>query len=745
MSTFVFQDANDASEIDRKNNEYERQKSETTRKSDEATRIQNEKKRVSDEVERRNYHTNSAIPLVESLRDYDSQVTKNTNEINDAKFGFDNKEHSSLKHRLDSDYSEVKEQFNANSYIPFEGENVTVEHSLDGVTKDMVIEGRTYQNLFDVNTLIKTGSVSVANGIITQPMATNSNLIQYEKPNVNDNTKYTIVFNVIENTLTTPEAYRIIRPESYGVTVNLPKDFTIGVFKTTFTTNSSTASKWDEPYSNLYYTAPTPTEIIKFSFMLLEGDYTNKYTLPYFEGIKSVGESEDNKISILSRGKNLFNVKNLQNYGEGFKLIDATTNTFEINNNQNIEKDLLKIMNIDLSNKSSFTIKMQNEKKSGAGIGLFRVFYKNGTDEYVGNVDGGKYTRTISNAQEIKKIIFSYSNYGVTKFSDIFFCTTDSLEFEPYKEDKKEILLPCEGGHKGFPDGAKDTIEQREDGVWLVKKIGLFDCDKLKDNTAYSGSGSKKVVNFIINYNDLNISKKTTNVICTKLPYSDKSYDRGEIGIKSWIDSSATFVGTIPITEFVGIANVDGIDIKNWFSKNKVIIYYELATPVETKLIDYASCNLKTFVDTTHIISTNAINPNLKFKAPVDIPATISNLRNKNEDLKQENKELKEDVDIKTLALHEHDVELTTSSLDLDFRMFEVEMSLDIPMQLNNKIKGVMSMARSPFEMMKVLILNNSYDREDIEYKASRYLKGGRMTQLEHDEIISLMDASELN
>ncbi len=53
-------------------------------------------------------------------------------------------------------------------------------------------------------------------------------------------------------------------------------------------------------------------------------------------------------------------------------------------------------------------------------------------------------------------------------------------------------------------------------------------------------------------------------------------------------------------------------------------------------------------------------------------------------------------------------------------------------------------MIYTPYTMMKILILSGNYDREDIEYKASRYLKGKRITQDEYEEIIALMDADEL-
>ena len=69
---------------------------------------------------------------------------------------------------------------------------------------------------------------------------------------------------------------------------------------------------------------------------------------------------------------------------------------------------------------------------------------------------------------------------------------------------------------------------------------------------------------------------------------------------------------------------------KKWLTQNPITIYYELATPVEHKITDLNSINLETFKDVTYISSENEIQPNLSFKAPVDVPKTISSLRNAN-------------------------------------------------------------------------------------------------------------------
>ncbi|WWU66145.1 hypothetical protein QJR26_07160 [Clostridium baratii] len=100
-------------------------------------------------------------------------------------------------------------------------------------------------------------------------------------------------------------------------------------------------------------------------------------------------------------------------------------------------------------------------------------------------------------------------------------------------------------------------------------------------------------------------------------------------------------------------------------------------------------------------------------------------------------------TDEKIEELQEENIELINSILDLDFRVFDIESSIGMPMSFKAK-KGMRSMARSPYEMMKIVILNNDYERRVIETRAKKYMEGGRMTQKEYEEIISLMDANEI-
>lgn len=89
------------------------------------------------------------------------------------------------------------------------------------------------------------------------------------------------------------------------------------------------------------------------------------------------------------------------------------------------------------------------------------------------------------------------------------------------------------------------------------------------------------------------------------------------------------------------------------------------------------------------------------------------------------------------------DLDLMSQQFDLDFRIFEIEATLDIPTQIN--IKGANNnMALSIYIQAQTLILAGKYDREDMEYKLKRYLDRNRITKAEYDELISMMDAQEL-
>ncbi len=181
---------------------------------------------------------------------------------------------------------------------------------------------------------------------------------------------------------------------------------------------------------------------------------------------------------------------------------------------------------------------------------------------------------------------------------------------------------------------------------------------------------------------------------------------------------------------------------------DKVNTYYVLEEPIETPLDE--NINVKTFGERTYVSFENSISGTSSFKAPVNAAATISRLNRENRALEEENRSLRQDFESTTLSLTDSDLELVKQNVDIDFRLMEVEFALDIPQStlssnINFKKKGeVKSMARTPYAMMKIVILSGDYDREDYIHKVGKYYERGRMTKEEYDELMSLMTADEV-
>ncbi|BFK81498.1 hypothetical protein I3900191A7_16430 [Clostridium baratii] len=651
---------------------------ENTRVANEKIRVSEEKTRKTNETERVNFYEDVAKPLVEDLSKYDKKI--------------------------EDIYHTIRE----NDYLPFEGENTTVEHSLTGMTKDMIIEGRTLQNLFDYSKL--KSEYEYSDGIITN-VTGEDYAIWTDVNSVCNLIKSDTIYTILIKELTENTRVQFSFNQSDLNTI----DFSyVGEQKILKVTSLSDSTGF---YFKAYCSADVKKEV-KVQCMLLEGDWTNKQIPPYFEGIKSVGELEENKISISSYGKNIYDK-------DKFKLVKNKALATDNGNTYDVTSGMWYAV-LDFIPIPSFKNGMYLLPNSERSSICFYDINKN----FVGYYSNGNKTTIPTNAKYFR---FDTNKDDIQTMQIELTDVTTPKTYEQYKEDKKEILLPYTDGLKGLPTGEKDIIISKEDGVYIKQNIEKIILNGNEDYTIYKYDSSKETIMF---FTRINRMKSYSKIINNKFVQYFRGLGDGDF---EGCFTDADFNFRIK-KEKLETPDVEGL--KKRLQTNPITVYYELTTPIEHKVTELNSINLETFKDITHVFSENEIQPKLTFKAPVNVPETISSLRIRNESLEQENKELKEEVSVKTLKLHGQDVELTNSDLDLDFRIFELEMSIGLPINLN--MKGMRSMARSPFEMMKILILNNNYDKEDIEYKASRYLKGGRMTQAEYDEIISLMDANEL-
>lgn len=103
-------------------------------------------------------------------------------------------------------------------------------------------------------------------------------------------------------------------------------------------------------------------------------------------------------------------------------------------------------------------------------------------------------------------------------------------------------------------------------------------------------------------------------------------------------------------------------------------------------------------------------------------------------------------INKKLKLMEEENINMLSTTFELDFRVFELECFLEdnISLSINKLERGKKTMALTQYEIAKKLILLGEYDRDSMEYKLSRYKTRGIITQDQYDELVALMDANEM-
>ena len=201
------------------------------------------------------------------------------------------------------------------------GTDITVNPSKEGLTENLIVHGKTLHNIFPSNAKDFTLSdgVSINNGVISFKLTVPTFVNIWDRKNIlyKENTKYTVVVDIYQNTLIkqgegNTSDYFLLVGNSGGSNETVFTDSLIipvgdgvkGRFVKTLTTKADFSSITNNYGARTHLTRMFSGGDFSFSIMILEGDYTKEgsYIPPYFEGIKNVGLS-------YPIGKNLFNAE----------------------------------------------------------------------------------------------------------------------------------------------------------------------------------------------------------------------------------------------------------------------------------------------------------------------------------------------------------------------------------------------------------------------------------------------------
>ncbi|HII4494912.1 TPA: hypothetical protein ACY4SY_003083, partial [Clostridium perfringens] len=646
----TFEEAENArkvAESKRAKAESSRVEAEKLRVSTETGRVEAESLRVTAEEER----VAAEAKRDEKIKELESKVdnignNSSNEEIINARSATTGEVFNTLDERIDHEVDRLNKKIDVTMLQQEDKENHTIENSVEGLTTYMVIRGKTLVNLLKD----KIDFISSSNS----PHTGQKNLVFATRPNK----PFTFIADIkYTGSLPTQLFVRGNKTDSTFVE--------FGSVEITSNLNGKIVcvckQNIDKGCSSVLigFRSNNDNSTIK-NAMILEGDWTNKPIPQYFEGVKTFGQKEG-KISGLSIGKNIFTGFDMQ------KFTNSNSQT-KINSPHSITVggQQATFYELQLPAKKDFILSFKHK-------GSYQLIRWYNTEGAMKGSDIGNKVKINTEDGYVKLGFFVGSPYASSEstYYDIQIEEgTNSTYFEPYKEDKKDILL----SELGFDEGLR--------GI----------------------NGVSDELNSIRNVAIKRIGKR--------------EYREGDL----LLDNVIT---------------------------DKVNTYYVLEEPIETSFNE--NINVKIFSEKNYISFKNAISGTSSFKAPVNAAATISRLNRENRALEEENKNLRQDFESTTLTLTDSDLELVKQNVDMDFRLMEVEFALDIPqailssnIKFKNKKGEVKSMARTPYEMMKIVILSGDYDREDYMHKVGKYYERRRMTKEEHDELMSLMTADEV-
>ncbi len=356
----------------------------------------------------------------------------------------------------------------------------------------------------------------------------------------------------------------------------------------------------------------TNQNTFKFSdVMILEGE--PKEIPSYFEGIKSVGEAEGNKISILTKGKNLFNIDEAQL--KSTTTIEKNYSSFVLNGTGTWAGTQQKIK---LKPKTTYTISGLIKRIKGGTNCYVQIRDKVKNTDYNRN-----YFSTFTTPSDISDDVWLYFviNSDKPEDSSVEFSSVQLEEgstatnYEPYKEDKTEILLPSP--HMGLPNGVSDVIDY--DKNERIKNVDKATFNGSEGWTLHPYSNSNfslfycySVIGFFVNCLSNKFPLYHGSAESLKQETQEYIWGQGK-GVFIWIKNDK-----LETPDANGFKKL----LQSWADAGTPLeVYYQLAEPKTEKL--NIKDTLQTFKD-GYIMLDNAITPTTSLEYSMNLPSVLS-------------------------------------------------------------------------------------------------------------------------
>ena len=649
-------------------------------------------------------------------------------EVIDARVDFKGVAFNSLKERID--YTDKLLRDSTISTVTTESDFTTVEATSNGYFEDVKLEGKTLVNLWDIESISKSGETVVKNNRITVTTTSNiySNFFYEQKSKFKPLTEYTIIADVYKNTLQSNDSVYITSNSgalsanrdifaSNGGTQFVIKGGVVGRIVKKYTTISDFSEVDYALRGFVANNSQTEGGELELVITALEGDHTQNPP-SFFEGLKSVSQDVDEvSVESVNPNGNLFDgTMEVGSISADGKLLEWSpfVRTDYINVKPGVSV-FCKVVEYD-----GITPNIQYSQRL-CEYDINKNFIKS-TAENKNVVVLSDKTKYIRYSEKIESN--DMDRVDLSKVNKLLVCYASSeTDYTPHQSDKKPLLYYNNETQAWEKPILRewDSKEKHADGKYYYhKRSGEV---VLNGSEEWYYPGSQDGVNTILLYSRISDAKINQNyLICdmfngTYLDIWEPTNDIEGMFINHNKDCILRLnKAKLPTQDVEGF--------KQWLQANNVTAVYQLA---QEKVYECTNIDLITYnVETNYIVNCGAIVPKTTLKVHNNISNVVSLLQKKVSILESNVKASQEVQDMMIL--------------ETDMRMLDIELALMdfMPMTLN---LGGSNMLRSAtyFNFLKNHIINETYEKEYLENVMNKYLATGRINQDEYNELYKML------
>ena len=210
-------------------------------------------------------------------------------------------------------------------------------------------------------------------------------------------------------------------------------------------------------------------------------------------------------------------------------------------------------------------------------------------------------------------------------FKNVYLTEEGSIatSYEPYKESRVDINLPCQLEKVG--DVSDRLYYDEEEKVWCIEKnigtvifdgsehINIINTERTLTNYVGLKSPGMKPVN-------------NTPIILDKFKFEEYGYTKDYEYGYSWVMDGITYV----YVHFLKSKGSTIDEFRGWMKNNNILVKYQLETPQKIILPLSTQIQLNSYADRTHIYTVSGeVEPTIKATLPKSLGSSVQSLNDK--------------------------------------------------------------------------------------------------------------------